>query len=150
MIDRINISEILNCLPHRHPFMLLDRVLAATPGEALTAIKNVTYNEPFFAGHFPGHPVMPGVLIIEALAQACGVLAYLTNQQLGEANNALFLLAGIDNARFRRVVEPGDQLTLHVKIIKAKRGVAKFSCVASVAEQVACVADMVSAQKGER
>ena len=100
----------------------------------------------FFAGHFPGVPVMPGVLIIEALAQACGVLAYFTNKQTGEGEDALFLLAGIDNARFKQVVEPGDQLSLQVSLLKTKRGIGKFSCEASVAGQIVCTADMVSAQ----
>jgi 3-hydroxyacyl-[acyl-carrier-protein] dehydratase len=122
-------------------------VVSLEPGKSLTAIKNVTFNEPFFAGHFPEYPVMPGVLIIEALAQACCVLAYFTMQSNNEQYDTLSLLAGIDNARFKRVVEPGDQLILKTTLIRTSMGIAKFSCVACVGDEVACTADLLSAQK---
>lgn len=133
-------------LPHRHPFLLIDRVLDYEPGERLTAIKNVTINEPFFPGHFPVRPVMPGVLIMEALAQATGMLAYVSSDNMS-SENSLYYFAGIDNARFRKPVEPGDQLVLEVEVIKFKRGVWKFKCEASVDGKLVASADLMCAEQ---
>jgi 3-hydroxyacyl-[acyl-carrier-protein] dehydratase len=140
----LDISEIMGYLPHRYPFLLVDRVLACEPGKTLRAVKNVSMNEPFFAGHFPGHPVMPGVLVIEALAQASAILAYRTpGSHSGEG--ALFLFAGIDNARFRRQVGPGDQLLLEVGVLRIVRGVGKFSARATVDGEMAAEAELMAA-----
>src|ERR1700722_9812039 len=140
----MDIHEILKHLPHRSPFLLIDKVIEIVEGESLVAIKNVTINEPFFVGHFPSRPVMPGVLILEALAQAAGVLAYKSSKTTPE-DGSLFFLAGIDNARFRRVVEPGDQLRLEVKLSRAKREMWKLDCQASVDGELACSAEILSA-----
>lgn len=138
-----SVTEILNYLPHRFPFMLVDRVLEYEPGHRLVAIKNVTFNEPFFAGHFPGNPVMPGVLIIEALAQAGCILAFLSSGH-DVSSEELYLFAGIDKARFRRVVTPGDQLKLDVTITKMKSNVLKVNAIASVEGEEACSAEIMS------
>jgi 3-hydroxyacyl-[acyl-carrier-protein] dehydratase len=118
-------------LPHRYPFLLVDRVLACIPGDSLVALKNVTANEPFFAGHFPTRPVMPGVLIVEALAQATGLLAFATAARAPE-DDTLYYFVGIDKARFRRPVEPGDQLMLHARLLRTLKGVWKFDTRAEV------------------
>jgi len=143
----MDINEILKYLPHRQPFLLIDRVIEMKEGESLVAIKNVTFNEPFFMGHFPARPVMPGVLILEALAQAAGVLAYKSTNTL-HTDGVLYLLAGIDNARFRRVVEPGDQLRLEVKVIRSKQDIWKIEGAAFVDGELACSADILSARRG--
>jgi 3-hydroxyacyl-[acyl-carrier-protein] dehydratase len=122
--------QILDCLPHRYPFLLLDRVTECIAGKRITAIKNVSMNEPFFNGHFPGRPVMPGVLVIEAMAQAGGVLAHVTHADLDP--KPLFFLAGVDEARFRRPVLPGDQLTISVEVDKILRGMWRYQCEARV------------------
>jgi 3-hydroxyacyl-[acyl-carrier-protein] dehydratase len=141
----MDIQEILKWLPHRYPFLLIDRVVEFTLGKSLVAIKNVSFNEPFFVGHFPNQPVMPGVLILEALAQATCVLA---NKSFDDGpNSKLYLFAGIDNARFKQMVKPGDQLKLEVELVKSKQGIFKFKGVASVDGQLACTADMISAKK---
>ena len=111
----MDIHEILEYLPHRYPFLLIDRVVEVVPGKSIHAYKNVTINEPFFVGHFPHHPVMPGVLIMEALAQAAGILSFKTEDKKPTQND-VFYFAGIDEARFKRPVMPGDQLNLHVEI----------------------------------
>lgn len=143
----MDIHEILKYLPHRPPFLLVDRVVEIKEGESLVAIKNVTINEPFFVGHFPARPVMPGVLIVEALAQAAGILAYKSTNTLA-SDGVLYLFAGIDNARFRRVVEPGDQLRLEVKVVRAKREIWKLDATASVDGEIACTAELLSARRG--
>jgi 3-hydroxyacyl-[acyl-carrier-protein] dehydratase len=143
----MDIHEILKYLPHRHPFLLIDSVIEMEEGKSLVAIKNVTINEPFFVGHFPGRPVMPGVLILEALAQAAGVLAYKSTNTL-PSEGVLYYFAGIDNARFRRVVEPGDQLRLEVKVIKSKRDIWKLEGSAHVDGELACSAELLSARRG--
>lgn len=140
-----NVScDILAYLPHRFPFLLVDRVIACTPGQQLEAIKNVSYNEPFFSGHFPEKPVMPGVLMIEALAQAAGLLIF---QTLGRIPNAtdLFYLASVDACRFKRVVVPGDQLTLSVTLLKRRANIWKFDGEARVGDEVACTATLINA-----
>jgi 3-hydroxyacyl-[acyl-carrier-protein] dehydratase len=129
----IESAEIEKILPHRYPFLLIDRVLSYTlePEITLKAIKNVSINEPFFTGHFPGRPVMPGVLILESLAQACGVLAYLAMATSGNAGGVYYLVK-IDNARFTRKVLPGDQLVMDVKQKRLIRGMGKYEAVATV------------------
>ncbi len=131
--NRVNmdIQDILQHLPHRYPFLLIDRVTEFTAGESLTGYKNVTYNEPFFQGHFPERPVMPGVMILEAMAQATGLLAFRTVER-GAKRESLYFLVGIDKARFKKPVEPGDQLILRADLKRAKRGIWVFSCEASV------------------
>ena len=117
----MDIDKVLQHLPHRYPFLLIDRVTEFKAGESLTGIKNVTYNEPFFQGHFPQTPVMPGVLILEAMAQATGLLAFRTIEQ-GADRDSLYFLVGIDKARFKQPVVPGDQLVLNARLLKSKRG----------------------------
>lgn len=129
LIENIDIQQIMDLLPHRYPFLLVDRVLQVEPHTSIHAIKNVTCNEPFFQGHFPGNPIMPGVLLCEALAQAGALLLFLSMPELSEK---LFLFAGIDKARFRAPVVPGDQLHLHCSDIKSKFNVWKMSAVAKV------------------
>ena len=141
----MDIQEVLEFLPHRYPFLLIDKVIAIEPKQSLIAIKNVTMNEPFFNGHFPGNPIMPGVLILEALAQACCVLANKSTQLEISDKKYLYLFAGIDNARFKRVVVPGDQLRLEVKFQKFKQNIWKFGGTAMVDGEIVCVADMISA-----
>ena len=142
----IDIQEILELLPHRYPFLLVDRVLAFTPGVNIVALKNVTINEPFFSGHFPGRPVMPGVLIVEAMAQAAGLLSFKT-PSLNLTKGSIFYFAGIDNARFKRPVRPGDQLQLEAEILKVVRGVGKFRCRATVGGQLAAEAEILAVLK---
>lgn len=136
-----DIRDIMRLLTHRYPFLLVDRVTNYQKGKSLTAIKNVTYNEQFFTGHFPLVPTMPGVLMLEALAQACGLLAVLDSGVRPESGHILYF-AGVDGARFKRVVIPGDQLTLDVVLEKTKRNVWKFKTVARVGQEVACEALM--------
>lgn len=142
----MDIHEILEYLPHRYPFLLVDRVLEIEEGKRILALKNVTMNEPFFPGHFPHHPVMPGVLIVEALAQAAAVLSFKSMGMKPDDNHVVYF-AGIDNVRFKRPVTPGDQLLLDVKITQSKRNIYKFSSVARVGEQVAAEADLICALK---
>ena len=141
-MNTIDIHEIQKLLPHRYPFLLIDRVLEFIPGEYLVGIKNVTVNEPYFPGHFPQRVIMPGVLIIESLAQATGLLAFKTLEDL-HSDDALYYLAGIDKARFKRPVEPGDQLKLEVKILRNKRNLWVFSGEATVDGEVAVSAEIM-------
>jgi 3-hydroxyacyl-[acyl-carrier-protein] dehydratase len=136
-------------LPHRYPFLLIDRVLELEPGRSIRAIKNVTVNEPFFTGHFPHRPVMPGVMIIEALAQAAGILAFRTANVMPDENSR-FYFVGIDKARFRKPVEPGDQLVLKAVLERSFKGIWKFSAVAEVegAEVASC--EMMVAPETQR
>lgn len=138
----MDIKDIMRHLPHRYPFLLVDRVLELAKGERIVALKNVTMNEPFFPGHFPNHPVMPGVLIIEALAQAAGILAF-QSADMPVTENTVVYFVGIDNARFKRPVTPGDQLRLEATITKNMRGIWKFTTQAVVDGQVACEADLM-------
>lgn len=142
----MNIHEVLEYLPHRYPFLLIDRVLDFRAGEFLIAIKNVTVNEPFFPGHFPHRPVFPGVLIMEALAQATGILAFKSTDSKPD-DKRLYYFAGIDKARFKRPVEPGDQLQLEVNVIKSKRGIWKFKGEAKVDGRVVASADLMCAEQ---
>ena len=142
----MDVHEIMRQLPHRFPFLLIDSVLECNPGENLVALKNVTINEPFFPGHFPQKPVMPGVLIMEAMAQATGILAFNTEPSLvGE--NALYYFAGMDKARFKRPVEPGDQLIIEVRLKRKLRGVWMFSGEAKVDGKVVACADLMGTVK---
>jgi 3-hydroxyacyl-[acyl-carrier-protein] dehydratase len=142
--DRLDIEEIMRQLPHRYPFLLVDRVLECVAGQHCVALKNVTFNEPFFPGHFPHRPVMPGVLIIEALAQAAGILAFKTAKVVPDIDTRFYFVA-IDNARFRKPVEPGDQLMLKVALKRAFKGIWKFHCVAEVeGKEVASAEIMVA------
>lgn len=125
----MDIQQIQNLLPHRYPFLLVDRVLESEPGKRLVAIKNVTFNEPFFQGHFPSKPVMPGVLLIEAMAQATGLLAM---ESADVPKEAIYYLVGVDKARFKRPVVPGDQLVFEVELLKRKREIWVFAAQAKV------------------
>ena len=133
MTDPVNmdIEGILRHLPHRYPFLLVDRVLEVRPGESLRAVKNVSFGEPYFQGHFPHYPVMPGVLILEAMAQACAILGFQTVGATAESDN-VYLFVGIDKARFRQQVRPGDQLLIDVTLKRSLRGVWCFEGIASV------------------
>jgi 3-hydroxyacyl-[acyl-carrier-protein] dehydratase len=141
-LNTIDIHEIQKLLPHRYPFLLIDRVIDYTPGEHLVGIKNITFNEPQFTGHFPQRVIMPGVLILEALAQATGLLAFKTADELS-SEKELYYLAGIDNARFKRPVEPGDQIKLDVKLVKQKRNLWKFFGEATVDGKLIVSADIM-------
>jgi 3-hydroxyacyl-[acyl-carrier-protein] dehydratase len=142
----MNINEVKNFLPHRYPFLLIDRVLGFTLGKNLTAIKNVSFNEPHFIGHFPDQPIMPGVLIIEALAQATGILAF--KSEVGQpVTGQIYMLVGVDKVRFKKTVEPGDQLKLYVEVMRIKRGIWKFNCRATVEEQLVTSAEIICTQK---
>lgn len=141
----MNIQEILGTIPHRYPFILIDKIIELTPGEHVVAIKNVTINEPYFTGHFPGNPVMPGVLIVEALAQASIVISASAAARDGEdPSEYLHYFAGIDNARFKQIVVPGDQLRLEARVTKIRREMMKAECEATVDGQVACSAELMS------
>ena len=138
----MDIHEVLEYLPHRYPFLLIDRVLSCEPGKNIIALKNVTINEPFFAGHFPHHPVMPGVLIIEALAQAAAILTFKTSG--GKADEkSVYYFVGIDNARFKKPVTPGDSLMLNVTFERAVRGIWKFKTEARVEDVLVAEADLM-------
>ena len=138
----MDIHEILNHLPHRYPFVLVDRVISYEAGKEITAIKNVTINEPFFPGHFPYHPVMPGVLIIEAMAQAAAIVSFKTMDSK-PSDDSVYYFAGIDKARFKKPVSPGDQLVLNVKIGRILRGIWKYSGTASVDGTVVAEAEFM-------
>jgi len=144
-LNTLQIQEIMALLPHRYPFLLIDRVLDFTPGESLTAIKNVTINEPIFTGHFPGMPIFPGVLILEAMAQATGILGFKTVTE--RADNELYLFAAIDEARFKRPVVPGDTMVIEVKFLKERRNMWKFYCEAKVDDQIVCTAELMCARR---
>ena len=143
---QLDMQAILERLPHRYPFLLVDRVLECRPGESIRALKNVTYNEPFFPGHFPGRPVMPGVMIIEALAQTAGILCFVTANVFPD-HNTRFYFVGIDKARFRRPVVPGDQLLLTAQLERSLRGIWRFATLALVGSQEVAHADMMVAPK---
>ena len=140
----IEANEIMKLLPHRYPFLLVDRVMDYQEGEWLKAIKNISVNEPCFPGHFPEQPILPGVLILEALAQSMGILAFKTLELSG---NELFYFAGIDEARFKRPVVPGDQMELYVEVIRERRGITAFTGVATVNGEVACEAKLMCARR---
>ena len=145
-MSEMYIEEIRRFLPHRYPFLLIDRVLECVPGESLTAIKNVSVNEPFFTGHFPETPIMPGVLIIEALAQATGLLGFKTMSE-EPSNDLLYMLVGVDNVRFKRQVVPGDQLMLKATVKRQSKVIWKFYVEASVDGNIVTTADLLCAAK---
>ena len=145
-MSEMYVEEIRRFLPHRYPFLLIDRVLDCVPGETLTAIKNVSVNEPFFNGHFPETPIMPGVLIIEALAQATGLLGFKTMSE-EPSDDLLYMLVGVDNVRLKRQVVPGDQLTLKVAVKRRSKVIWKFTAEASVDGEIVTTADLLCAAK---
>jgi 3-hydroxyacyl-[acyl-carrier-protein] dehydratase len=145
MVD-MDITKVLAHLPQRYPLLMVDRVLECEPGKRILALKNVSANEPHFLGHFPGRPIMPGVLILEAMAQAACILALRTKGEVAGANTAYYY-AGIDGARFKRPVVPGDQLQLEVHVLAHKRGIWKFSCVARVAGAVVTEAEILCTER---
>lgn len=140
-MSELDISKVMEYLPHRYPFLLIDRVIETDESEHLSALKNVSINEPFFQGHFPEHPVMPGVLILEALAQATGLLAFTS---MGDGHKSkLYMLVGIDKARFRGQVVPGDQLSLNVRLKRNMRGIGQYECRALVGDRLVAEAEMM-------
>jgi 3-hydroxyacyl-[acyl-carrier-protein] dehydratase len=144
----IDADRIMQMLPHRFPFLLVDRVIAFEHGKSLRAIKNVTINEPFFQGHFPGHPVMPGVLLIEAMAQAAGLLTQISTPPCADGDaQAIFYLVKVDKARFNRVVIPGDQLVFEVELLRTLRNMALYACRAVVDGKEVASAEMLCARK---
>jgi len=142
MSTQMDIHGIMEHLPHRYPFLLIDRVLSFEPGKSIVALKNVTINEPFFPGHYPHHPVMPGVLIIEAMAQASALISFCSEGTKPD-ENTVYYFVGIDGARFKRPVTPGDQLILKVEILRNMRGLWKFKAVAEVDGQIAAEAELM-------
>ncbi len=142
--SKLNVNEIMDLLPHRHPFLLIDRVLEVTPGESILAYKNISISEDVFNGHFPGAPIFPGVMIIEAMAQASGILGFITSKQKA-TDGKLYLFAGVDKARFKRPVVPGDQLMITSKIEAVKRNIWKFGCSATVDGKKVCDATLLCA-----
>jgi 3-hydroxyacyl-[acyl-carrier-protein] dehydratase len=138
----MDIHEILKLLPHRYPFLMVDRVLAIETGKSIRSLKNVTINEPFFSGHFPHRPVMPGVLMLEAMAQTAALLSFATAGVTPD-DKTVYYFAGIDGARFKRPVEPGDQLVMEVTLLRTKGGIYKFKGVAHVGEELACEAELM-------
>jgi len=141
-VNPMEIHQILQHLPHRYPFLLVDRVLSCEPGKEITALKNVTINEPFFVGHFPHYKVMPGVLIVEAMAQAAAILSFKTVGAKADANSVYYFV-GIDNARFKKPVTPGDQLVMTVRLERQVRGIWKYNAVAKVADVLVAEASLM-------
>ncbi len=147
-MSEFKIDKIMEFLPHRYPFLMVDRVIETSEGDSLSALKNVSVNEPFFEGHFPNQPIMPGVLILEALAQATGLLAF--SSRAVDHKNKIYMLVGIDKSRFRGQVVPGDQLILNVKLKRNMRGIGVYECKALVDGRVVAEAEMMcSAQDKE-
>jgi 3-hydroxyacyl-[acyl-carrier-protein] dehydratase len=142
----MNIQEVLEHLPQRYPFLMIDRVIEIEPDKRIVAVKNVSANEPHFAGHFPGRPIMPGVLILEAMAQAAGLLVFRSQGTKPDADSVYYYV-GIDNARFKKPVVPGDVLELEVAIERFMRGIGKFACVARVAGETVAEATILCAMK---
>ena len=146
----VNVEQIQELLPHRYPFLLVDRVIELVPEHSVVALKNVTVNEPFFQGHFPGHPVMPGVLIIEAMAQAAGLLTQLSSRMKGDNNSSLFYLVKVDNARFSAVVVPGDQLRIEVNLKRLMRGMGLFLARTLVDGKEVASCELMCAARSEK
>ena len=141
-MTEMDITQVLEHLPQRYPFLMIDRVRECEPGKRIVAIKNVSANEPYFQGHFPGRPIMPGVLILEAMAQAAGILVFRTEGAMPD-QNSVYYYAGIDNARFKKPVLPGDRLEVEVTILAKKRGIWKFACTARVDGGLVAEADIL-------
>lgn len=144
MNDTMDIQEILTYLPQRYPILMIDKVIKIVPGKSIIAVKNVTVNEPYFLGHFPGKPIMPGVLILEAMAQATGILALHANRERSK-EGFLYLFAGIDKARFKRPVVPGDQLYIEAEVLKVKGNIWKCKVNAKVDDELVCEAELMGA-----
>ncbi|MDB5896991.1 MAG: 3-hydroxyacyl-[acyl-carrier-protein] dehydratase FabZ [Ramlibacter sp.] len=142
IMNAMDIHQILKKLPHRYPILLVDRVLAVEAGKTIKALKNVTINEPYFVGHFPHRPVMPGVMMLEAMAQTAALLAF-SAADSGPDDKSVIYFAGIDGARFKRPVEPGDQLIMDVELVRHKAGIYKFKGTARVGEDIACEAELM-------
>lgn len=142
----MDVNEIRKYLPHRYPFLLIDRVTDLIIGESVVAYKNITINEGVFAGHFPDYPVFPGVMILESMAQACGVLGFKTMDKTPE-DGSIYLYAGADRVRFKRQVVPGDKMVIEAKFVSEKRGIWKFDCVAKVDDKVAAQAIIMCADR---
>lgn len=142
----MDIQQIMHYLPHRPPFLLVDRVIELEVGKSLVALKNVSMNEPYFMGHFPNQPIMPGVIIVEALAQAASILACKSTEKANQ-KAALFLFAGMDDVRFKRIVVPGDQLRLEINVLNMRKKFWKVQAVAKVNNEIACSAELMSATK---
>jgi len=145
-VDELGIAKILATLPHRYPFLLIDRVIEYRPFESITALKNVSINEPFFAGHFPDHPIMPGVLILESMAQATGMLAFYSNRARSEEGNVYYLV-GVDKARFKRPVTAGDQLILHAELRRQIKGIYRFEATAEVDGVLVASAEFMTTER---
>ncbi len=143
----LDVQEIMRYLPHRYPFLMLDKVTDYEVGKYLKAVKNVTINEPFFQGHFPQKPVMPGVMILEAMAQATGILGFKTENVAADDNSSLYYFVGIDNARFKQIVVPGDCLEIVVEPVRARRGIYSFSGKAYVEGKLVCTADLMCTRR---
>jgi 3-hydroxyacyl-[acyl-carrier-protein] dehydratase len=139
---KLDINEIMACLPHRYPFLLVDKIVEFEEGKQITGIKNVTINEPFFQGHFPGHPIMPGVLIVEAMAQVGGILAFKSDPENAEGKVVYFM--GIDKARFRKPVLPGDQVRIVLTVLKQRRAIWKFKGEAFVDDNLVAEAELMA------
>lgn len=142
-MNTLDIHEIKQLLPHRYPFLLVDRVSSYEPGDSLTAIKNVSYNEPCFQGHFPEKPIFPGVLVIEAMAQAAALLGCVSMDEKPD-DGSIYYLVGVDKARFKNIVEPGDQIIFNVKFIKVRKNIWRFAVTATVDEKVVASAELLT------
>ena len=142
-MNTLDIQDIKEILPHRYPFLLVDKVLDYKAGEFLTAIKNVTFNEPCFQGHFPETPIFPGVLIVESMAQAAALLGCISMEEQPETGS-IYYLVGVDKARFKKTVHPGDQITLNIKFIKLRKGIWRFSATASVDDKIVATAELLT------
>ncbi|BDU22689.1 3-hydroxyacyl-ACP dehydratase FabZ [Dyella sp. GSA-30] len=146
----VNVEQIQQLLPHRYPFLLVDRVTELVPDKSIVALKNVTINEPFFQGHFPGHPVMPGVLIVEAMAQTAGLLTQISSRLKGNTGSPLFYLAKVDNARFSAIVAPGDQLRMEVTLKRLLRSMGIFEAKATVDGKEVASCELMCAARSEK
>ncbi|SFS19683.1 3-hydroxyacyl-[acyl-carrier-protein] dehydratase [Dyella sp. OK004] len=146
----VNVEQIQHLLPHRYPFLLVDRVIELDPDKRVVALKNVTINEPFFQGHFPGHPVMPGVLIVEAMAQTAGLLTQISSRLKGNTGSPLFYLAKVDNARFSAIVSPGDQLRMEVTLKRLLRSMGLFEARATVDGKEVASCELMCAARSEK
>ncbi len=146
----VNVEQIQNLLPHRYPFLLVDRVIELVPDKSVVALKNVTINEPFFQGHFPGHPVMPGVLIVEAMAQSAGLLTQISSRLKGDTGSPLFYLAKVDNARFSAIVSPGDQLRMEVSLKRLLRSMGLFEARALVDGKEVASCELMCAARSDK
>lgn len=146
-MEDLIISEILETLPHRYPFLLIDRVIDYVPFESIKAVKNVSINEPFFQGHFPQHPIMPGVLVLESMAQATGMLAFYSNKARSR-NTSVYYLVGVDKARFKQPVTAGDQLFINARLLRQIRGIYRFDVDAKVDGQIVATAELMTTERG--